>query len=149
MTKINKNFTDLMKIHEGEKLHLYEDTKGVQTIGVGYNIQEHGLPQYVVDQLLEKSLLIAELECWKMIGSDMNKLNEVRQHVLINMMFNLGRTRLSKFKKMRKAIKSKLPHEAAKEMKDSKWYREDVAKWRAEHLISMMITGEWEEYSPF
>jgi lysozyme len=58
------------------------------------------------------------------------------QEILVNMMFNLGRTRLSKFKNMRKAIDNEDWSTAAVEGRDSRWYRQ-VGN-RAERLMTRL-----------
>ena len=58
------------------------------------------------------------------------------QEILVNMMFNLGRPRLSKFKKMKAALEKGDWKEAAKEGRDSKWYKQ-VTK-RAERLMTRL-----------
>lgn len=52
------------------------------------------------------------------------------------MMFNLGYPRYSKFKLMIKGIKDKNYDEAAKQMKQSRWYNQVTN--RAERLIERM-----------
>ena len=52
------------------------------------------------------------------------------------MMFNLGRPRLSKFKKMHAALSNADWKEAAKEGRDSLWYRQVTN--RAERLMSRL-----------
>ena len=58
------------------------------------------------------------------------------QEILVNMMFNLGRPRLSKFKKMHAALNKEDWCEAAKEGRDSLWYRQ--VPTRAERLMSRL-----------
>jgi lysozyme len=75
-------------------------------------------------------------ECTALYGEDwFNFPGEVKS-ILINMMFNLGRTRLGKFKKMNAAIKAGDWEEAAKEGRDSLWYRQVTN--RAERLMRRM-----------
>ena len=52
------------------------------------------------------------------------------------MMFNMGRTRLSKFKKMHAAILEGNWVEAAKEGRDSRWYKQVTN--RAERLMTRL-----------
>ena len=59
---------------------------------------------------------------------------EEAQLVIANMCFQLGRPRLSKFKKFIAAVKEQDWERAADEMKDSRWYKQTTA--RAERLIS-------------
>ena len=49
--------------------------------------------------------------------------NEV-QKILANMMFNMGRPRLSKFKGMKRGVDARDWNAAADEMVDSSWYRQ-------------------------
>ena len=55
------------------------------------------------------------------------------QQILVNMMFNMGRTRLSKFKKMHAAILKEDWKEAAIEGRDSQWHKQVTN--RAERLM--------------
>ena len=53
---------------------------------------------------------------------DFEKLPEVIQRVLVNMCFNLGGTRLSKFRNMLKACREHNWEEMSVQMQDSRWY---------------------------
>ena len=57
---------------------------------------------------------------------------EVREK-LVNMMYNMGRTRLRKFKKMNAALQVGDWKEAAKEGRDSRWHKQVTN--RAERLM--------------
>ena len=58
------------------------------------------------------------------------------QEILVNMMFNLGRTRLSKFKNMKKALDKADWATAAIEGRDSRWYKQVTN--RAERLMKRL-----------
>jgi lysozyme len=58
------------------------------------------------------------------------------QRVCVNMAFNLGRTRLSRFKKMITAVNEGKYAKAADEMIDSKWYGQ-VGN-RSRELVELM-----------
>ena len=62
------------------------------------------------------------------------KTNKTR--IIANMMFNMGRPRLSKFKGMKRGVDARDWNAAADEMVDSKWYRQ-VTK-RADRLVERM-----------
>jgi lysozyme len=64
---------------------------------------------------------------------DFSSLPEEAQQVIANMMFNLGRPRLSKFAGMKRGVDSKDWDAAADEMVDSRWYRQVGP--RAERLV--------------
>ena len=69
------------------------------------------------------------------------KLNEVRQFVLVDMCFNMGLAKLTTFKKMLHALKQQDYQAAAREMLDSRWAGQ--VGHRAQELASMMKTGEY------
>ena len=58
------------------------------------------------------------------------------QHIVANMMFNMGRPRLSAFKGMKKGVDSKDWNKAADEMVDSRWYKQVTN--RANRLVERM-----------
>jgi lysozyme len=66
-------------------------------------------------------------------------IDEVRQRVLANMCFNMGITRLLKFRNMLGAIQLKNWDRAADEMVNSPWYTQVGA--RAVRLVQAMRTG--------
>ena len=56
--------------------------------------------------------------------NNFDDLPEKVQHIIANMMFNMGRPRLSRFHKMKKAVDNRDWYEAAYEMTDSKWAKQ-------------------------
>ena len=60
------------------------------------------------------------------------------QHIVANMLYNMGRPRLSRFHKMKKAVDNRDWHEAALQMQDSKWYNQ--VPNRADRLVQEMKT---------
>jgi lysozyme len=68
---------------------------------------------------------------------EFDQLSEARQHVLLDMAFNLGMNGLLKFRKMLAAIQQGDFEKAADEMLDSKWAK-DVKERRAGRLAIMM-----------
>ena len=108
-----------IKRHEGEVLEIYMDSLGYKTLGVGHLCQpndpeynwEVGTPvtQEVVDMYYE---------------DDFEKLPEVIQRVLVNMCFNLGASKLSKFRNMLKACRKHDWEKMAVEMEDSRWFKQ-------------------------
>jgi lysozyme len=134
-----------LKIDEGVKYEIYLDHLGLPTCGIGHLIKdtdpEHGLPigaeipKERVDELFEEDLKITVDEC-KLIYDDFDDLPEEVQHIIANMMFNMGRPRLSRFHKMKKAVDNRDWQEASVQMKDSKWYKQVTN--RAERLCEKM-----------
>lgn len=110
---------------EGRRKKLYKDSVDKWTVGVGWNIDDKGLPEEIIDRLLDIGINEAESDLnvlyprWRELDSD-------RQRVLLNMAFNMGRSVFSKFKKFWKALNQDEPDyvEAAKEGLDSRWARQ-------------------------
>ena len=123
-----------IKRHEGEVLKIYEDSLGYKTLGIGHLCQPED-PEYawevgtkvsqeVVDMYYEQDFKKHYQETVHVYGSyeDFQNLPEPIQRVLVNMCFNLGGTRFSKFKNMLKACKEHNWEEMARQMQDSRWY---------------------------
>ena len=94
----NKIAANLVEMHEGRRRHVYRCTAGKLTVGVGHNLEAKAMADCVIDLLFSCDLADAENDCkhYKYFAS----LNEVRQAALIDMSFQLGKSRLSAFKKM-------------------------------------------------
>ena len=144
-----ETFTDRLreelKIDEGCKYEVYLDHLGLPTFGIGHLITERD-PEYQkevgtmvdeirVNEVFEQDIHVTIGECRKLFD-DWDKLPEEVRLILANMMFNMGRPRLSKFKKIIQAIKDSDWLEAANQMKDSRWYKQVTN--RADRLISRM-----------
>ena len=125
-----------IKRHEGEVLEIYNDSLGYKTLGVGHLCQpqdeeydwEIGTPvsQKVVDRYYTIDFDRHYAEAIHVFGSqeDFNNLPEDIQRVFVNMCFNLGGTRLSKFRNMLKACKENDWAEMARQMEDSRWFKQ-------------------------
>ena len=145
---------------EGLRLEVYQDTLGIDTIGVGRNLEdrgitteelnvmdfpnieavyEHGITETDAAYLLENDVQIVEEELVR-AHPCVDSLDAVRQLVLVDMAFNMGVPRLRKFKKMWAAIHDEDFQTAAKEMLDSRWANQ--VKSRSVKLANMMHTGE-------
>jgi lysozyme len=124
---------------------IYLDHLNLPTCGIGHLItewdEEYGQPVGTtisndrVAQLFEKDVKVTLEECRVLYGN-FDDLPEEAQLILANMMFNMGRPRLSKFKKMNKAIADGDYLEASLQMEDSKWYKQVTN--RAERLVQRM-----------
>lgn len=142
-----KNILKQLQIDEGVKYEIYQDHLGYFTFGVGHLVTdkdpECGLPvgtpvkmSRVTDALLE-DLDTAIWDCEMLFGtSRFRTFPDEVQEILVNMMFNLGRPRLTKFFKFRAALEERNWKLAAKEGRDSLWYHQ--VKNRAERLMSRL-----------
>ena len=136
-----------LKIDEGVKYEIYCDHLGYPTFGVGHLITEDddelGLPigtvieEERVWEIFEKDLDLAIDECEALYGdSEWASFPGEVQEILVNMMFNMGRTRLTKFRKMNAHLLCKEWAAAAVEGRDSLWYKQVTN--RAERLMSRL-----------
>ena len=121
---------DLIK-HEGYKDEIYLCPEGIPTFGIGHAIKETDL-EYTwpigtpiekerIDNAFAEDVQIALEDVEALFESPWTKPDKV-QRVLVNMAFNLGRTRFSRFKRMRAAVNAHEFNQAANEMVDSLWY---------------------------
>ena len=147
--------------HEGLRLQVYQDTLGIDTIGIGRNLKDRGISKEELDELdiptidhvyeygiteadamvlAENDVQIVEEELLR-AHPCVEDLDAVRQLVVMDMAFNMGVPRLCKFKKMWNAIHEKKFDLAAKEMLDSRWAIQ--VKSRAVKLSNAMHNGEF------
>jgi lysozyme len=127
-----------LKVDEGVRARLYKDSLGIWSIGVGRNLEAKGLSPDEIDYLLDNDMAEAELDA-RAIFSGFDDLSDNRKAALINLAFNLGRTRLSAFTRTIEAINAGDFQAAAKEMLDSLWARQ-VGE-RAKRLARMIEEG--------
>jgi lysozyme len=125
-----------LKVDEGLRLKPYHDSMGILSIGYGRNLEAKGIREDEAEAMLANDVWEAYEECRKHIPV-FKYLNEDRQGVLINMMFNMGWGTLKKFKKFLEALEGMNFEEAAVQMKDSVWFTQVGP--RAERLIARMI----------
>jgi len=106
---------------------------------VGRNIEERGLSDDEIDYILNNDVNIATDELVDTFDWYAD-LDDVRQRVVVDMVFNLGMPRFKQFQNMIAAIEESDWSEAAAQMMDSRWAKQVGA--RAERLRDMMETGE-------
>lgn len=127
---------------EGCKFEIYLDHLGLPTFGIGALIKEHD-PEYGqpvgtpvsedrVRQRFNLDIAVTIEDC-QVLYDDFDDLPEEAQLVIANMMFNMGRPRLSKFKGMKAGVDARDWERAADEMVDSRWH--DQVPNRAKRLV--------------
>lgn len=114
--------------------------QGRLTIGVGWNLEDNGLPQYPVDWLLDFAINETSLELQRRFPW-MSDMQGNRYAAVLMMAFNMGTPKLATFRKMLAALKAKDYDRAADEMLDSTWRTQ--VKGRALRLARQMRSGEW------
>ena len=136
---------DQLKIDEGCVNSVYLDHLNLPTVGIGHLVtewdDEYGKPvgtevsEDRVNELFDQDVQVTIDEC-KLLYNNFDELPEEAQQIIANMMFNMGRPRLSRFHKMKKAVDAGDWEEAGNQMKDSRWY--DQVTTRAERLVKRM-----------
>lgn len=170
-----KRLVDQLKRHEQSNrvaLTPYRCPAGKLTIGWGHNYEDKPLIPYIAEYL-KVYKCITEVMANRQLLRDVEdaeidavrhckvyeRLDDVRQAVLVNMIFNLGDGFIVEGSKhywpnFNKALNALDYNAAAKAMYETKWYRQlggdphgtnDGVLERPEELIDMMMTGKWKE----
>jgi len=136
---------ETLKVDEGVKNEIYLDHLGLPTCGIGHLITEddpeHGLEVGThidderVNELFDQDVQVTLGEC-RLLYNDFDDLPEEAQQIIANMMFNMGRPRLSRFHKMKQAVDGRDWIEAGNQMMDSRWYKQVTT--RADRLVRRM-----------
>ena len=131
-----------LEIDEGVVYEVYLDHLGYPTFGIGHLILDddpehgyavgHSVEPERVTEAFQSDLDISINECKVLYDMWDDYPGEV-QEILVNMMFNLGRPRLSKFKNFKKAVDAGDWKTAGIEGRDSLWWKQ-VGN-RAERLM--------------
>ena len=156
-----QDLIDKLVVSEGLRLQVYKDTLGIDTVGIGRNLEDRGITKEeldwmdipTIDHVYEWG--ITEADAVYLATNDVqiveeelvrahpcvDRLDSVRQLILVDMAFNMGVPRLCKFKKMWAAVEAEDFPTAAKEMLDSRWAKQ--VKGRATKLANAMHNGEF------
>jgi lysozyme len=135
---------------EGCKYEIYNDHLGYATFGIGHLVTDSDLEygqeigtevsKERVDECFKADIEITIEDC-NILYSNFNDIPEEAQLILANMMFNLGRPRLSKFLKLKAAVDDEDWMEASVQMMDSKWAKQ--VPNRAKRLCERMEKLSW------
>ena len=145
--------------NEGCFLRMYRDSEGIPTIGIGFNLLRKDAKEKLNEINRELRLVISgrdtlnldevlwlfdqdygeAKEIAKRVIPHFNDLSYDRKMAFVDMAFNLGETRLRKFKRMIAALEKKDYMEAAAEAKDSKWYTQ--VKSRGYKVVELIAMG--------
>ena len=138
-------FIEEIRQHEGYRDKPYFDSLGILTIGIGHamghnspgpmtevamgvgGVMDKAWPEDVLLLLFHHDLTEHERELENLAAEknvDLNTLQDVQIRGLLNMTFNMGRGRLSKFKKMWEALRDGDWVGAEREALDSRWARQ-------------------------
>tara|TARA_B100000029_G_scaffold255063_1_gene251835 strand:+ start:267 stop:740 length:474 start_codon:yes stop_codon:yes gene_type:complete len=132
--EFRKRLKEEITSDEGCVLEVYKDHLGYPTVGVGHLIletdEEYGMgvgtpiTQTRSDELLFQDLGIVLKECEDRFHNNWRDWPEEVKLIIANMAFNLGLTRLVKFKKMFEALNAGDYKKASEEGLDSKWAKQ-------------------------
>ena len=141
MIELTDDLKARVRLHEGVRTQMYLDSLGKATIGIGHLIKPHERERYAegveismdeVEELFEMDLnraaAGAESLIKECIGHDLPPHIE---EVILEMVFQLGTTGVSKFKKFWKALRVKDWKKASEEMKDSRWHSQTTKRCEA------------------
>ena len=130
---------------EGSVNEIYLDHLGLPTFGIGHLVidsdPEHGQPvgtpvsEDRCNSAFDSDVQTVLADCERLYP-DFDDLPEEVQLIIANMMFNMGRPRLSQFKNFRKALEDQDWAKAAVEGRDSRWHKQ--VYHRAERLMVRM-----------
>lgn len=127
----------MIRADEGLKLEPYQDTDGNWTIGYGTNLHEFDKDdaEYFLNKRIQQAIQYLLTFIWY------RSLNDARKAVLVNMVYNMGQPRFSKFVKLIGALAKKDFDLAADEILDSNAARKLPNRYQ--RLTKMMRAGCW------
>jgi lysozyme len=150
------NYRDVLKpclrVEEGVRNGMYKCPAGRNTIGCGHNCDANPLPpdmkifldkngyitNAMVDTLLEQDIDRAEAGARKLFsGFDLYTVN--RQAGIVDLLFNLGLTRFSRFVRTIDAIRQNDWVTAAAQLRKSKWYTQ--VRTRGPRVVNLILEG--------
>jgi lysozyme len=155
----NFNYNEVAKMierHEGKRNEVYLDTKGIPTIGIGFNLNRNDAKNKIeslglnYNNVRNGSQSLTDQQIYSLFKDTLNEaINTAQsfvpnfnehpanvQGVIINMAFNLGPNKLAGFKDFREALLNKDYSTAANEMIDSEWYGQ--VGDRSKELVDIM-----------
>jgi len=144
-----------IKKNEGFSGSIYKDTLGNETIGYGFNLNDSSVRKMIPKDVLSGKRELTKPEAEKIynelysraegdskafLGNAYTFLSPSQKSAIIDMAYNLGRTKLMKFKKLKKAIVDKDYKRAAEEIKNSKYYKQ-VSNRAKRNMSDIMDIG--------
>jgi lysozyme len=126
-----------LRAHEGLRLRPYLDVVGVWTAGYGHNLTANGISLAVAELMLDDDVdvVLVELAGVPWFAG----LSDVRQLAVADLVFNLGLAGLRSFVRFISALKAERYSAAARELEDSRWYRQVGV--RGPQIVKMIETG--------
>ena len=130
----------MIKGHEGYKDHVYLDSLGNPMCGCGHNLaNDSKVPEKAAQAFFNQDFREASANYLALMREYNLNLDEIRRAVLIDMLFNMGYSKVCGFTKMLAALMNNDFERAADEMENSKWHNQ--VGIRATVLEKMMREG--------
>lgn len=159
--KITDTLKDRIITHEGIRYSPYTDSVGQKTIGIGHAIRGDENSMYPntceisekeVLYLFDKDLERAIVGAKDLIGTLVLPL-EI-QEVIVEMVFQLGKSGVRKFKFMWAALNKGFFLEAAHQMRKSRWHRQTPSRCNelasiVENIGNKKMSDEVKEFAEF
>lgn len=150
-----RNKAHIMLIRdEGLRLNAYQCTAGAWTIGVGRNLSARGIKgakllyyrtvgisREKAFQWLDEDIRIAEQDCEVIFGEQFQHWSIHRRLGWVNLAFNLGRERLSKFVNTIKRAKAEEWGRVEFSLTNSLWYKQ--VRSRGPRVVALICREEW------
>lgn len=146
---------DFIANWEGKKNKAYKDSKGIWTIGIGFNLERSDADKILrsvgssKQQVLKGNPLsdeqisnIFKYNYNTAVSDAKSWIPNLEEHpkqvqlIIIDFSFNLGANKLNKFPKAKNAFLQKDYAQAARELETSKWYK-DVARRGVNHVKTL------------
>ena len=138
------DYSDFTSRNEGVRNRMYLDNRDIPTIGIGFNLRRSDARKllsslgYDYDKILSGHDELRDEDIWDLFGDDLrgaisdagrlvsnfDNLPDPAKLVIVDMVFNLGPSKFSKFRKTIDAFERLDFATAADEMVDSKWYHQ-------------------------
>jgi len=135
------DFIETLKKDEGLRTTAYQDHLGVWTIGYGTNLEYLTISKKRAEFLLMRELYAKRDRAEEI--PEYRQLSQVRQDVIMSMMYQMGFQGTMRFRNMWKAISNKNYYEAANQMRDSRWWKDPQTQGRAETMARRMEQNTW------
>lgn len=156
----DQQLRDQLGVDEGNRTHVYTDTAGHPTVGIGFNLDRadartrlagvgadydavragtQDLSQDQINQLFSHDVGTA-VDTARGYYAGFDQLDATRQRVLTNMAFNMGPATLGQFHQLHTALTNGDWNAAATAMQNSHWANQ--VGDRATRLIDHMRTGQ-------
>ena len=158
MTNYSSPLDRLLDRHEGVRHDVYDDAtgkritkgshvKGHPTTAVGFNLDAHDLPPWVVDGLRAFVRYQAELDVVAMLLGATPPSDSPRFGAIFDMVVTMGRQGVNGFPKMLAAVCNQDWDTAAEEVENSVW-AETEAPDRAREVADMLRHNRWPWDAP-